>query len=188
MSEESDFQTTSTSGSSTVKDSTGNKRRAIEKTAPVTLKKQKQEIDDLLEVDEGTISMDRDNEEEQQKNQQEKQQTNGHDAEIKDEDSGLDDADDPEFNPDYYSSDDDQEWVEVPVPGTHIPFWPSLLEFITSRKIVFLIIPCCVLFTEILPHQETAAEDYDQEEEMSGPWQYNAVEIIFDRPPEEVKK
>lgn len=117
MSEDSDFQTTPTSGPPTVKGSTGNKRRVVEKTAPVTPKKQKQEDNvDLLEMGEGTIDMDQDNEEEQQR------QENDHDAEIEDEDSGLDNTDGPEFNPDYYSSDDDQEWVEVPVPGTHTPF------------------------------------------------------------------
>ncbi|KAF9103017.1 hypothetical protein BGX27_010777 [Mortierella sp. AM989] len=31
-------------------------------------------------------------------------------------------------------------------------------------------------------------EDYDDEEELSGPWQYNAVEIVFDRPLNEIKK
>ncbi|KAG0290146.1 hypothetical protein BGZ96_006364 [Linnemannia gamsii] len=147
-----DFQTTPTSSLSTVKGSTGNKRRAVEKTAPVTPKKQKQkDNDDLLEVDERATDVDQDNEEEQQ------HQENDHDAEIEDEGSGLDNADDPEFNPDYYSSDDDQEWVEVPVP-------------------------------EIFPHQQAAAEDYDEGDEMSGPWQYSAVEIVFDRPPEEVKR
>lgn len=103
--DDSDFQSTSTSGPSTVKGSTGkmagSKRGALGETTPVTYKKQKQEEeDDLLEVDDSAIDMD---------------QESDHGA----EDSGLDDVGDPEFNPDYYSSDDDQEWIEVPVPGQH---------------------------------------------------------------------
>ncbi|KAF9138216.1 hypothetical protein BGX30_009410 [Mortierella sp. GBA39] len=148
--DDSDFQSISTSGPSTVKGSVGktagSKRSLLWKTAPVAPKKQKQEEeDDLLEVDDGAIDMDQGNDEQQQESD--------HDA----EDSGLDDVCDPEFNPDYYSSDDDQEWVEVPVP-------------------------------DVLPQQGAAADDYDEEEEMSGPWQYNAVEIVFDKPLEEVKK
>ncbi|KAF8948917.1 hypothetical protein BGZ47_001126 [Haplosporangium gracile] len=149
--DDSDFQSTSTTGPSTMKGSTGklggNKRRALGKTVLATPKKQKQNEDDqdLLEADEGTIHMDRDNEERDRE------------VDVKDEGSGLDSADDPEFNPDYYSSDDDQEWVEVPVP-------------------------------KVLPQQEAAAEGYEEDEEMSGPWQYNAVEIVFDKAPEDVKK
>ncbi|KAG9068473.1 hypothetical protein KI688_010743 [Linnemannia hyalina] len=148
--DDSDFQSNSTSGPSIMKGSigktSGSKRSVLWKTTPVTPKKQKQEEeDDLLEVDDGAIDMDQDNDEQQQESD--------HDA----ADSGLDDVGDPEFNPDYYSSDDDQEWVEVPVP-------------------------------DVLPQQEAAADDYDEEEEMSGPWQYNAVEIVFDKPPEDVKK
>ena len=48
--------------------------------------------------------------------------------------------------------------------------------------------PCCFMLIEVLPQQEAAADDYDEEEEMSGPWQYNAVEIVFDKPPEDVKR
>ena len=108
--DDSDFQSTSTSGPPTVKGSNGkmagSKRSALGKTSPATSKKQKQgDEDDLSEVDDGAIDMDQDNDEQHQESD--------HDA----EDSGLDDVGDPEFNPDYYSSDDDQEWVEVPVPG-----------------------------------------------------------------------
>ncbi|KAF9900760.1 hypothetical protein EC991_006915 [Linnemannia zychae] len=83
------------------------------------------------------------------------------DHEIKaneDEDSDVNNVDDPEYNPDYYSSEEEQEWEEVPIPGFTL-------------------------------QQEEATEDYeyDQDEAMSGPWQYNAVEIVFDKPPEEVK-
>lgn len=108
--DDSDFQSTSTGGPSIVKGSTGkmagSKRGALGKTAPVTPKKQKQEeVDDLLEVNDSAIDMDQGNDEQQQESD--------HDA----ENSELDDVGDPEFDPDYYSSDDDQEWVEVPVPG-----------------------------------------------------------------------
>ncbi|OAQ31756.1 Rad4-domain-containing protein [Linnemannia elongata AG-77] len=148
--DDSDFQNSSTSGPSIVEGSTGkaagSKRSALGKTIPVKPKKQKQEEKgDLLAVDDGAIGMDQENDE--------KQQESGHDA----EESDLDDVGDPEFNPDYYSSDDDQEWVEVPVP-------------------------------EVLPQQEAATDEYYEEEELSGPWQYNAVEIVFDKPPEDVKK
>ncbi|KAF9150521.1 hypothetical protein BG015_007672 [Linnemannia schmuckeri] len=161
--DDSDFQSTSTSGTSTMKNSTsttsGNKRRALEKTVQTTPKKQKQNENDqdLLEVNEGTIHMDQVNEKRDREADVKDEETD-YKADVKDEDSGLDSADDPEFNPDYYSSDDDdQEWVEVPVP-------------------------------EVMPQHEATAEDYEEEEEMSGPWQYNAVEIVFDKAPVDVKK
>lgn len=31
-------------------------------------------------------------------------------------------------------------------------------------------------------------EESDDDEEISGPWQYNAVEIVFDKPLQEIKK
>ncbi|KAG0082586.1 hypothetical protein BGZ92_011582 [Podila epicladia] len=33
-----------------------------------------------------------------------------------------------------------------------------------------------------------AGEENEEDEEISGPWQYNAVEIVFDKPLEEIKK
>ncbi|KAG0376769.1 hypothetical protein BGX24_007235 [Mortierella sp. AD032] len=159
MSENSDFQNASTPGPSNtpktaIAKSIGNKRHAVEKRLSATPKKQRKEDEDLLELDEVTMDMEKD----QVYQEEEQLRKSDHDTKVEDEDSGVDYIDDPEYNPDYYSSDDDQVWEEVPVPG----------------------------FTQ---QQDVVAEDYEEEEEqMSGPWQYNAVEIVFDKPLEKVKK
>ncbi|KAG0272113.1 hypothetical protein BGZ95_012156, partial [Linnemannia exigua] len=158
LSENSDFQSASSPGPSNTREraaikSSGNKRRAVEKRSSVTPKKQRKEVEDPLKLDEGSMDM----EEDQIHHDEEQLCESGDDTKVKDEDAGVDNVDDPEYSPDYYSSDDDQVWEEVPVPGFTL-------------------------------QQGVTAEDYEEEEEISGPWQYNAVEIVFDKPPEEVKK
>lgn len=36
--------------------------------------------------------------------------------------------------------------------------------------------------------QDLEEPEDEEDEEISGPWQYNAVEIVFDKPPEEIRK
>ncbi|KAF9096467.1 hypothetical protein BGX23_011195 [Mortierella sp. AD031] len=173
LSDDSDFQTASTSGPSTLKATAGkmagNKRRSVEKNGTLTPKKQRQEDEDPQEQNEGSMEVDRDenehlrdenehlrDENEHLRDESEHLQDDDHDAEAEHEDPSLESVEDPEYNPDYYSSDDDQEWIEVPVPG--------------------------------IEPQSEAAEEYEEVGERSGPWQYNAVEIVFDRPLEEIKK
>ncbi|KAG0206248.1 hypothetical protein BGX28_002292 [Mortierella sp. GBA30] len=64
-----------------------------------------------------------------------------------------------EYDDDYGDEDDDVDWEEVSVPAA-----------------------------EKSKGEEEEPEDINEEEELSGPWQYNAVEIVFDKPLEEVKK
>ncbi|KAF9921763.1 hypothetical protein FBU30_008191 [Linnemannia zychae] len=120
ISEDSDFQSASSSIPSALKSDTadisGNKRHATEKNEPTLPKRQRQKDIIKQESTDNITDIARD----QDLDMDEQIQDKSSDMDIKDEESGEDNVNDPEYNPDYYSSDDDQEWIEVPVPVSSV--------------------------------------------------------------------